>query len=174
MGKVIFYGAISLDGYLADETDGLQWLFDTNTGEVTTYESFFATIDATIMGRKTYEEAKKILAGTDLYPETDNYVFSKTLSGTLPDATIIAKDLVQFVTQLRKEQTIWIVGGGQLLAPLLTSDLIDEWRIQIAPVLLGRGKRLFQPGDYQKRLTLVDTYKMGELVELHYRKKVSS
>ena len=59
MRKVCFYGAISLDGYLADEQDSLQWLFDTPTGEKTTYEEFDAQVDTTIMGRVTYEEVKK-------------------------------------------------------------------------------------------------------------------
>ncbi len=40
MGKVIFYGAISLDGYLADLKDQLDWLFQTDTGVATTYEAF--------------------------------------------------------------------------------------------------------------------------------------
>lgn len=60
MGKVIFYGAISLDGYLAGLKDQLDWLFQTDTGVATTYEAFFATIDATVMGRKTYQEAKNL------------------------------------------------------------------------------------------------------------------
>ena len=59
MGKTGFYGAISLDGYLAGAKDQLDWLLETDTGTSTTYEKFFETIDATAMGRKTYEEAKK-------------------------------------------------------------------------------------------------------------------
>lgn len=59
MGKLVFYGAISLDGYLAGAKDQLDWLLETDTGASTTYEKFFETIDATAMGRKTYEEAKK-------------------------------------------------------------------------------------------------------------------
>ncbi|HAP7587159.1 TPA: dihydrofolate reductase family protein, partial [Enterococcus faecium] len=55
MRKIIFYGAISLDGYLATKTDDLQWLFDTPTGKQTTYEAFYETIDTSIMGRKTYQ-----------------------------------------------------------------------------------------------------------------------
>ena len=71
MGKVIFYGAISLDGYLAGLKDQLDWLFQTDTGVATTYEAFFATIDATVMGRKTYQEAKKLIPKrqTMFFPE---------------------------------------------------------------------------------------------------------
>lgn len=69
MRKIIFYGAVSLDGYLATKTDDLQWLFDTPTGEQTTYVAFYETIDTTIMGRKTYQEAKKYLETEAIYPE---------------------------------------------------------------------------------------------------------
>lgn len=75
MRKIIFYGAVSLDGYLATKTDDLQWLFDTPTGEQTTYEDFYETIDTTIMGRKTYQEAKKYLETEAIYPEKKNFVF---------------------------------------------------------------------------------------------------
>lgn len=53
----------------------------------------------------------------------------------------------------------------------MEANLLDEYWIQIAPVLLGSGKRLFPKGDYQQRLTFVDSTTMGEMVELHYRKK---
>ena len=171
MGKVVFYGAISLDGFLADQQDGLTWLFETETGEQTTYEAFFKTIDTTLMGRKTYQEAKKLLSGALLYPDKENYVFSRTLSAPLPDATIVEEDPAAFI-HAHKAKNIWVVGGGQLLQPLLEADLIDEWYIQIAPVLLGSGKRLFQEGDYASRLQFVDTTQMGELIELHYVRPV--
>jgi dihydrofolate reductase len=48
--------------------------------------------------------------------------------------------------------------------------MIDEFWIQIAPVLLGKGKRLFEEGKYRKRLEFVETTQMGELTELHFRK----
>lgn len=173
MRKIVFYGAISLDGYLATKEDGLQWLFDTPTGEKTTYESFYQTIDTTIMGRKTYEEAKKSLDAELLYPEKKNYVFSRNQSLVLPDATVINDDPASFIEKIRQESgsDIWIVGGGALLKPLLESQVIDEWWIQITPVLLGEGIRLFEPGEYQERLEYIDSQEFGQFIELHYRKK---
>ncbi len=81
------------------------------------------------------------------------------------------QDPVVFLSQLKKEKAVWLVGGGNLLHPLLEADLIDEWYVQIAPVLLGKGKRLFEPGDYETRLQFVDMTQMGELVEIHYQRK---
>jgi dihydrofolate reductase len=171
MGKLVFYGAISLDGYLAGAEDQLDWLLATDTGASTTYEKFFETIDAIAMGRKTYEEAKKMLATEMLYPEKENYVFSRQMQTNPKDAVVVNQDPVVFLSQLKKEKAVWLVGGGNLLHPLLEADLIDEWYVQIAPVLLGKGKRLFEPGDYETRLQFVDMTQMGELVEIHYQRK---
>ncbi|MDB7086082.1 dihydrofolate reductase family protein [Enterococcus mundtii] len=173
MSKIIFYGAISMDGYLATINDDLQWLFDTPTGEKTTYDAFYQTIDTTIMGRKTYQEAKKYLDTAKIYPEKTNYVFSTDKELKLEDARVVHEDPVSFIKELKEssEQRIWVVGGGRLLKPIIEQQLIDEWYIQIAPVLLGKGIRLFQEGDYVQRYQLVDTKRFGEFIELHYRKE---
>jgi dihydrofolate reductase len=173
MGKIVFYGAISLDGYLATKEDSLQWLFDTPTGGNTTYEAFYQTIDTTIMGRKTYEEAKKIMGTESLYPEKKNFVFSSNKKLLLNDAEVVHDEPAYFVKKLKENtnQTVWVVGGGKLLKPLIEDHLIDEWWIQLAPVLLGAGKRLFEEGDYKERLKLVDTKSFGAFIELHYVKE---
>lgn len=171
MRKICFYGAISLDGYLANEHDSLQWLFDTPTGEETTYEAFEQQIDTTIMGRITYEEVKKMTENAPVYPDKTNYIYSRTLS-QLKDAIVIPEDIVSFVKELKTKEgkMIWIVGGGRLVTELMEHELIDEWFIQLAPVFLGKGKRLFQEQSTPQRLTLVETKTMGELVEVHYSK----
>lgn len=57
MAKIFFYGAVSLDGYLSDVNDGLQWLFDTEVGDKLTTDAFLDTVETVVMGRITYEEA---------------------------------------------------------------------------------------------------------------------
>ncbi|MGG5358810.1 MULTISPECIES: dihydrofolate reductase family protein [unclassified Enterococcus] len=176
MRKIVFYGAISLDGYLAAANHDLQWLLDTPTGEQTTYEAFFETIDTTVMGRKTYEEAKKLLEAEALYPEKKNFVFSRNPELQMSDATVIHEDPVTFLKQLKEKEggNIWIVGGGSLIKPLLEENMIDEWQIQIAPVLLGKGIRLFEPGDYEERLEYIGVEQFGQFAELRYRKRSDS
>ncbi|WP_265456581.1 dihydrofolate reductase family protein [Enterococcus sp. HY326] len=173
MAKVAFYGAISLDGFLADQADSLQWLFETSQGGVETYSAFYEKIGSAVMGRISYQETKKILAGEPLNPGKQNYVFSNTLMDDLPDAIVVKQEPAAFISQLKaqEEKMIWIVGGGGLVTELVQADLIDEWWIQITPILLGKGKRLFEEADYQQRLKLVDTTIMGEFVELHYRRE---
>lgn len=175
MGKVVFYGAISLDGYLADSNDNLQWLFDTDLAGVSTYESFAEKVATVVMGRITYDEVLKLLQEESLYPNKQKIVFSRTRTGEIHEGYFTSEDPVKVIGDLKNQvkDYIWIVGGGNLLTQLMKADLLDEYLIQIAPVLLGSGKRLFPTGNYQQRLTFVATTQMGELVELHYRKKMT-
>ncbi|KIS03307.1 dihydrofolate reductase family protein [Paucilactobacillus wasatchensis] len=173
MRKVQFYGAISLDGYLATKNHNLQWLLDTAGGEVAGTDHFFEQIDTSIMGRKTYDVSKQIANDELLFPDKNNYVLSKTRQGTEADATYYDGSATKLVRALLQQSggNIWIVGGGKIVTELLAENLIDEWWIQLAPVLLGEGIRLFPSGDYLDRLKLLGVKQYNQLAELHLQKK---
>ena len=78
MAHAVFYGAMSLDGYLADKEDGLNWLYHQEGGELVPYDVFYQAIDYTMMGRRTYEVVKRDAQLEILYPEKENFVFSHT------------------------------------------------------------------------------------------------
>lgn len=168
MRPVYFYGAVSLDGYLADEKDDLQWLFNTDLAGQSTFEGFEKLFDTMVMGRVTFEETVKMLNGAPFYPEKQKVILSRTRSGD----DFVNEDPVTAVKKLKQQsgKGIWIVGGGGVVTDLMKADLIDEYWIQIAPVLLGEGKRLFEPGDYQKRFTVADTTRLGQLTEMHLKR----
>lgn len=167
MRPVYFYGAMSLDGYLADEHDDIKWLLNSNQGGVDTYSAFERKIDTLVMGRVSYDVTRAMLGDAPFYPGLKKVVLSRTRTG----GDYRSGDVVQIVQQLQQEsgRGIWIVGGGALVSELLAAGMISEWWLQIAPVVLGHGKRLFEPGTYRSRFELLDTTKMGELVELHLR-----
>lgn len=100
-------------------------------------------------------------------------ILSRHQAGQVDGGRYENTDPVTLVRQLRQQsgKAVWIVGGGAIVSALAAAHLIDEYWIQIAPVLLGRGKRLFEPNDDEQRLTLVDTTVMGELTELHFKKQ---
>ncbi|MBC1436280.1 dihydrofolate reductase [Listeria rocourtiae] len=172
MRKVVFYGAVSLDGYLSDQNNNLTWLFETETGGETTYEKFIKNIDTVIMGRVTYEEVLKLQQSEPLYPNQEVIVFTRDTNKNFKDVQTVHENPVSFINKLKERdgKPIWVVGGGNLLKPLLEANMIDEWWIQITPVLLGTGKRLFEEGNYLERLELVETTTFGQFVELHYKK----
>lgn len=168
--SVFFYGCITLDGYLADKTHGLSWLYETGTTEDTGYEDFYRQMDVTIMGRRTFEEIAKLEDAAAVYPTTENYVF--THADNLPQKRFVPVngDVAEFVAGLGPDKNIWVVGGNTVLAPLLERDMVDHLIIQIAPVLLGEGIPLFTQKEGLRRFRLDEVRRYGQFAELVFGK----
>lgn len=148
--KLIFYGAISFDGYLAREDDSLDWFYGTEGEEEIGYADFYSTIDTVLMGRRTYEQIVSALSPNRFpYEGKACYVFSKSLLGRSEFVQFVGDDIVEFTRSLKAKrgQSIWVVGGGEALHPLIQARLVDEFIIQIAPAIIGRGIPLFIPGN---------------------------
>ncbi|MFB5087707.1 dihydrofolate reductase family protein [Psychrobacillus sp. PGGUH221] len=169
---VLFYGAISLDGYLARENHSLDWLIGTEGEEETGFSEFYETVDTILMGRNTYEQILILSPEEFPYKNKKCYIFSSTLTGSNKYVEFINEDIIGFTKSLKEQEgkRIWLVGGGEVLQPLLKANIIDEFIIQIAPSIIGRGIPLFVQGNYEKDLTLVDVRRYKQFAELHYTK----
>ncbi|MDQ0974566.1 dihydrofolate reductase [Neobacillus niacini] len=169
--KLVFYGAISLDGYLARENHSLDWLFGTEGEEETGYQEFYDSVDTILMGRSTYDQIAILSPEKFPYEGKPCYVFSRTMTGQDKHVTFINEDISGFTQSLKEQEgkRIWVVGGGEVLKPLL--KLVDEFIIQIAPTIIGKGIPLFVPGDQENKLTLVDVRSFKQFAELHYEAK---
>jgi dihydrofolate reductase len=172
MRKVTFGGANSLDNYIARKDHAVDWLlWGEEVAAITT--EFWKTIDTVVMGRRTYEVALK--SGTTSYPGVKNFVFSRTMKES-PDqkVEIISKDAAEFVRNLKNQEGkgICLMGGGLLAKSLFEANLIDEFGLNIHPVLLGSGIPLFHEMNHQSDLELLDckTFKNG-CVFVSYRVK---
>jgi dihydrofolate reductase len=169
MRKVILGLGISLDGYIARPDGAVDFLFmpkDFSMGP------FFKTIDTALMGRKTYDVAKK-MGGGDFGPMV-SYVFSRTLPPGERDGLIFTNDgVASLVGRLRKRRGkhIWLMGGGELIRDFLKADLVDELYIGVVPVLIGEGIPLFPSGFPQRNFALVknESFSKG-LIALTYRR----
>ncbi|SDN04775.1 dihydrofolate reductase family protein [Bacillus sp. OK048] len=172
MSKLVFYGAISLDGYLARENHSLDWLDRTEGEEEMGYQDFYNGVDTILMGRSTYDQIAILSPDKFPYEGKDCYVFSRTLKGSTEYVKFINEDIVGFTQSLKEQEgkRIWIVGGGEVLQPLLQAKLVDEFIIQIAPFIIGRGIPMFVPGEQENELTLVDVRRYKQFAELHYVK----
>jgi dihydrofolate reductase len=172
MRHVTFGVANSLDNFIARKGHEVDWLLWGEEVAAVTAE-FWKTIDTVVMGRKTYEVARK--SGTTSYPGVKNYVFSRTMRES-PDekVEIVSEDAAAFVRKLkkRKGKGICVMGGGELAQSLFEADLIDEVGLNIHPVLLGSGIPLFLPMQRQVDLELVECkpFKNG-CVFVRYRVK---
>jgi dihydrofolate reductase len=111
---------MSLDGCIADAQGGTGFLVSDPT-----YDSapFFASIDTVLMGRITYEQARR--EGMKAYPRLANYVVSRTLrAADYPEVTILGEDAERRIAALHAGpgKDIWLCGGGVLCKTLLAAE----------------------------------------------------
>ena len=168
--SVFFYGCMTMDGYLADKNHNLDWLYQTGTAEETGYESFYQSMDITIMGKRTFQAIENAENIDALYPTTQNYVLTHSENLSLKGFIPVDCDVTKFVKQFERDKNIWIIGGSTVLSPLLDHDMVDCMIIQIAPVLLGDGIPLFSQKEVLKRFFLKEVKKYGQFAELIYCK----
>ena len=97
------------------------------------------------------------------------FVFSKTAKGDNTNAIFINSNIKEKVLEIKKQEgeNIWLDGGASLATTFLNLDLIDEYRLVVHPVILGKGKPLFQNIEDRHKLTLTDV-KTG-LILLTYK-----
>jgi dihydrofolate reductase len=147
MRKIVYYVAVSVDGFIAGPEDNIEGFAGEGSG-VQQYLDDLKTFDTVIMGRRTYEFGYKfgLQPGQSPYPHMKNYIFSKTLQldkaaenvvVCLPDISIIKKLKTQAGTD------IYLCGGGEFAGWLLDNGLIDILKIKLNPLVLGNGISLF-------------------------------
>ncbi len=155
MRKVTLGLANSLDNFIARKNGACDWLrWDEETAAISS--AYLQTVDTFLMGRKTYEVM--LANGLTSYPGFRNCVFSRTLQHSDdPNIEIIAEDAAAFVRQLKGEtgKGLCLYGGGELARSLFVANLIDEIVLNIHPVLLGSGIRLFYEMERQMDLELL-------------------
>jgi len=175
MGKAIFYGATSLDGYLATPDDNIDWLTQLSGIPADAGTSVLSRMTSAIMGRTTYDYVAQMAPGAPFNPanpQMHSYIFTHQQRENLPLTTFTQDDPLTVVKQLRQQSgNVWIVGGQQILTPLLAADCVDELYLQLAPTILGNGKRLFGELTAPHQFTLVDAHTLGPLAELVYRRR---
>jgi dihydrofolate reductase len=178
--KVVVSEFVSLDGVIEDpggsgESDRGGWSFQANRGEEGDQFKFdeLAAADALLLGRLTYEGFAS--AWPQLEEQTGEYgawmngypkhVASTTLEEPLEwnNSTLIEGDLAEEVSRLKQQEgkDILIFGSGQLARTLMEHDLIDEYRLMVFPVVVGKGKHLFGDTQETKAMELVDTRPVG-------------
>ena len=137
-----------------------------------------ATTEALLFGRRTYDDFYSVWPKrtdgnpfTEVLNNTQKYVASTTLKEPLPwmNSTLLKGDAMEAVARLRKKagKNIVVLGSGELVRSLMRSNLVDEYVLQIHPLLLGSGRRLFSNGDPLAALQLIDTKTTGKGVVVH-------
>jgi dihydrofolate reductase len=149
--KTVYYTATTLDGYLADEQDSLDWLFRQEVDEdgPMGYGDFIAGIGAIAMGATTYQWVldHNRSTGESWAYEQPAWVFThRDLAPAADNVTITADpvpDVHAAMVRAAAGKDLWVVGGGDLAAQFAEAGLLDEVVLSIAPVTLGAGRALF-------------------------------
>jgi dihydrofolate reductase len=179
--KTQYYTASSLDGFIADPHDSLDWLFPLGDIEATSYPAFIRGVGALTMGSSTYEWMLKHLVGRDAdrpqpWPyQQPTWVFtSRTLPG-VPGADIRfvrgdVRPVHEAMVTAARGKNVWIVGGGDLAGQFYDQGLLDELFVQIGSVTLGAGKPLLPRAITSPPLHLLSVKAVGTgFAEVHYK-----
>jgi dihydrofolate reductase len=168
MGRVIVMNGVSLDGVMQapgrpdeDARDGFQhggWAVPySDEAMVAKMGERMGGDRAFLLGRRTYEQ---LLASwnarggpfKDALNDTHKYVASSTPATTLdwPNSTLLHGDVPAAVATLKESAgtNLVIMGSGVLIASLMAADVIDEYLLMVAPLVLGTGRRLFTEAVY--------------------------
>lgn len=170
MRRIIVYVATSADGYIARPDGDVAWLDRPQPPGGYGMSAFYKSVDTVLLGRKTYDLARKLGQGS--YPGKTNYVFSRSRGRhRAPNVQFVNEDVGQFARRLRRARgkDIWLVGGAELAAAFLDAGQVDEFIIHVVPILIGEGIPLVSPGRRGVPLALRSSrrYRDG-VVRLHY------
>ena len=160
MKKIIYYVASSIEGFIAGENDDISKFILQGEG-VEKYQSDLLNFKTVIMGRKTYEFGYKygLPPGQPAYPNMEHYIFSNNMTlNNLSDSVHIEKLDIEKIKELKENSAtdIYLCGGGQFAGWLLENNLIDELKLKLNPIVLGKGVRIFGETEYFVNLKLTD------------------
>lgn len=145
MLDVVYYVASSVDGFIATPDGGIDWLtpFE-RSGEDYGYSDFYESIDAILIGSRTYEQS--LTFGEWPYPGKPTWVFSqRPVPVTEDDVVVTGRGPIEVVEEIsaRGLRRAWLVGGGALAGSFRAAELITELIVSIMPVTLGAGVGIF-------------------------------
>lgn len=156
MGKVIAGMTLSLDGFINDGSGSVESLYPdfSELRETSSFKEMIKDTGAVIMGRHVYEMADPFLWINDYYEfQVPIFVLTHTPPAKFPEGndkltlTFVTDGVESIISQARKaasDKIVQIIGGADTIQQCLNSELCDELWIDVMPVILGKGLRLFE------------------------------
>jgi dihydrofolate reductase len=188
MRRIVVSEFVTLDGVMEDpggseKTDGGGWAFRFERGPEGDRFKLQELEDAEgmLLGRTTYDGFAAVWPSVhdeagfaDKMNAMPKYVVSSTLDApTWNNTRVLAGDPIEAVKALRAEDggDLLVAGSCSLVQALLANDLVDDLRLMVYPVVLGRGKRLFADESATASFELVETGQAGQTALLTLRRK---
>lgn len=169
--KIKVFNQVSLDGCFTDANGDMSWAYRQDP-EWMEFVSGNASGDSELLfGRKTYDQMRSFWptpAAEELSPAAakkmnaaSKLVYSRTLKETehWSHTRLVKGDLAIATKALKAERgpDLVLMGSGTIVAQLTEADLIDEFQLVVVPVVLGRGRSLFEGVKRRPELRLTDT-----------------
>ncbi|WP_373511227.1 dihydrofolate reductase family protein [Persicitalea sp.] len=161
MKNIVYYVAISLDGFISGE-NGDSSGFKAKGNGVDKYLSDLAAFDTVIMGRNTYEFGYKfgLKPGQAAYPHMKHFIFSDSLTFVEQDEKVKVLPIqLEEVEKIRAQSKtdVYLCGGGQFAGWLLDNHKVDVLKIKLNPLILGKGVRLFGDSKQSFQTELIES-----------------
>jgi len=171
------YIAVSLDGFIADKDNTVDWLNSVPMTDelMSEFSDFMDSVDAVVMGRNTFEVVKGF--GGEWPYNKKVFVVSNSMSSIssqYKDKVELIKgspfEIVDFLNKNAYKNLY--IDGGLTIQGFLKADLIDEMIITTIPIVLGGGKPLFGELPAPKKFNIISTKVISNIVvQNHYSKK---
>lgn len=175
VSPIIYYVAQSLDGFVADQHNSIDWLLDFGFEQFQEhYDAYFSGVGAVIMGGTTF----RWLAASGEpwpYPGLPTWVLTRRELPSLAGAEVVATDtdiasVAHAARAAAGDQAVWMLGGGVTAAQFAAAGELDELRVTVMPITLGRGASVLPHAGEPQRWQLTGTTEFpGGAVELAYR-----
>ena len=178
MSKTIFYGVMSLDGFIAGENDDMSWAEKYLSAEEDYgWMELVQSCGAVLMGRKTFEFELKNAPDLDRILPTYVLTEQPLRFDGIRDSNLhfMAGDLREVVATIMQKHpgNLFLGGGAMLLDTMLVMGLVDELRLFIAPELIQRGTRFFKGSTVGSEFEVQESKKYDSgLVEIRLIRKV--
>ena len=167
MRKIVYYVAVSLDGYISGPAGDISGFVSGGNG-LDQYLNDLQLFDTVIMGRKTYEFGYRfgLEPGKPAYPHMQHYIFSEHLQLPSMSPNVHIKPLqLSEIDRIQQQHgsDIYLCGGGEFAGWLLDHQRIDILKLKINPLILGSGVKLFgsSSGSYKTELLQHELYDHG-------------
>jgi dihydrofolate reductase len=171
MARIVGYIAASLDGFIADENEGLDWLYKAAAvlGD-NHYYKLLTGIKTTVMGRTTYEWLVKQKVPFAYGEGRAIVVTSRPIDNPIGPLET-RSDIDALVAELRAldDGDVWMLGGGKLQMAFMERGALDEIEIYIASAIVGGGYPLFPATGHRATPKLLSAKSLGPgMARLHY------
>ena len=169
----VYYTASSLDGYIVDEAESLDWLTSRtiDTDGPFHYDEFIKRIGAVVMGSATYEWIVKNHLGQWMYEQPSWVVTHRPqiIAEGHPVQTFDGEvaELHPQLVSAAAGKDVWVIGGGDVAAQFVTAGLIDDMIVTYAPCSLGAGSRVLPT---RSEWVLTESAVNGEFVCARWRR----